>query len=77
MNREDFELSITGSGEHHYLLKSAGEKRKQILQDRMSGKLSQEEFLKEQKKMRGGKYLKYIYSQAEMEKAIQNQGGHK
>jgi hypothetical protein len=70
MEREDFELSVTVSGIKQYLHIENGEKRKKLLKDRMEGTISSEEFMCEQKKMRGGKYLKYIYSESEMEEAI-------
>lgn len=73
MKKEDFEASITGSGITHYLHKENGVKRQQILQDRMSGKITQDEFEKEQRKMRGGKYLKYIFTEREYSEAIKQE----
>jgi hypothetical protein len=70
MKKEDFELSVTGNGETYYLHIENGKKRKQLLSDRMSGKISTQQFIIEQKKMRGEKYLKYIYTKSEMERTI-------
>jgi len=71
MKREDFELSVTGSGKRQYLHIKSGKIRQQLLHDRLNGKISQQQFELEQKKMRGGKYLKYIYSESEMRESIQ------
>lgn len=71
MKEHDFKLSITGSGKRHYLHIENGEKRDQILQSVLTGKITKEEFAAEQKKMRGG-YLKYIYNEAQYSKAIQD-----
>ena len=61
---------LHSNGIRHYLHIATGEKRKQLLSDRMTGIITQQQFELEQKKMRGGKYLKYIYTEAEMENAI-------
>ncbi len=70
MKKEDFELSVTVSGVKQYLHIENGKKREQLLADRMSGEITPQQFANEQKKMRGGKYLKYMYSESEMNKAI-------
>ena len=73
MKREDFELSVMFSGVKHYLHIENGKKRKQLLTDRMNGEITPQYFINEQKKMRSGKYLKYIYSESEMNKAIKEE----
>ena len=73
MKISDFKLSITGSGQRQYLHIESGEKRKQLLSDRMSGKITPQQFESEQKKMRGGKYLKYMYTELEMKRSIKEQ----
>jgi len=70
MIKKDFEKNITLSGVVQYLHVENGKKRGQLLKDRMNGKITPQCFENEQKKMRTGKYLKYIYSEAEYNKEI-------
>ena len=69
MKELEFKKTITPSGEIHFLHIENGKKREQLLKDRMSGIISPLEFEKEQKKMRGGKYLQYIFTESQYLKA--------
>ncbi len=66
--KQYFKLSVTGSGKKQYLHVENGKKREELIKDRMAGKISPKLFEEEQAKMRGGKYLKYIYSESEFKK---------
>jgi len=70
MKKEDFKFVPSNSDGNIYENIEAGEKRKQLLIDVMSGKISREFFSNEQKKMRRGKYLKVLYSESEYREAI-------
>lgn len=63
IKEEDFEKVMTVSGKILYRHIPSGIKRNQIINDVKSGKMSIEELKCEQKKMRSGKYLKYLYSE--------------
>lgn len=67
---EDFEVVNVNWKTTHYHHIENGKKRDEILKKRMSGEMTQAEFEKEQKKMRGGKYLKFIFSESQYLKAI-------
>ena len=71
MKATDFEIQVVPNGKKVYCHIENGKQRKQMLKDVMSGKISQEQFKKEQKKMRGGKYLKYHFSEQEYNSALE------
>ncbi len=72
MKPEDFEQVSTGRvTQYHHI--ETGKKREQLIKDRISGRITPSEFEAEQKKMRGGKYLKMIYSEAQYLEAITNE----
>lgn len=70
MKAEDFKISYCPSGKTQYLHIENGKKREQILNAMQNGTMTSEEFKSEQKKMRGGKYLKYIFSETDYLKSI-------
>lgn len=72
MKPEDFVIVPVNHKIIHYHHIESGKKREEILTKRMTGKMIQSEFDLEQKKMRGGEYLKYIYSERDYLKAIGN-----
>jgi len=70
MKEEDFEeVQVNWKTTHFHHIEN-GKKREEILKKRMSGQMTQAEFEQEQKKMRGGKYLKYIFSERQYLQAI-------
>lgn len=58
-----FRLEIAPSGKKIYVHIENDEKRVKILKDFVSGEISNEDFLIEQKKMRGGRYLKSLFNE--------------
>ncbi len=71
MKKEDFEVVKVNHKTIHYHHIENGKKREEILKKRMSGEMTQKEFESEQRKMRGRKYLKYIFSERDYLKAIE------
>jgi hypothetical protein len=66
MKPEEFEQ--VGSNQYRHI--ANGVKREELMRRVLNGSMSHLEFVELQKKIRGGKYLKYLYSKREYLSAI-------
>lgn len=72
MKPEEFKKVHLLSGKVQYEHIESGNRRIKIISDFREGKITMSDFQEEQRKMRGGKYLKCLYSEPQYLKAIGN-----